>query len=166
MADTCSFVNCGPNGKCIKDANGNATCACNTGFQMPPDQITCVARMQMETQRAIASPDSSGFRATTLALLTCNHHHLSIYFSLFQPILACTHIRNGVLQFGLRTGWELCNKRWNSVVVQLELALWHLSLWSHLPTSPSIPEFQCACAILPVQFGLWDDLNRLCVRCT
>ncbi|CAI7919094.1 unnamed protein product, partial [Closterium sp. NIES-53] len=52
MADKCTLVNCGPNGKCIKDANGDATCACNTGFQMPPNKITCVDKCEFVTCKA------------------------------------------------------------------------------------------------------------------
>ncbi|CAI5505564.1 unnamed protein product, partial [Closterium sp. Naga37s-1] len=48
----CTFVNRGPNGKCIKDANGNATCACNTGFQMPLNKITCVDKCEFVTCKA------------------------------------------------------------------------------------------------------------------
>ncbi|CAI5459387.1 unnamed protein product [Closterium sp. Yama58-4] len=39
--DNCDAVNCGPNGKCVRKENGDPTCACDPGFEMPPNELRC-----------------------------------------------------------------------------------------------------------------------------
>ncbi|CAI5470092.1 unnamed protein product [Closterium sp. Yama58-4] len=41
-ADNCAAVNCGPGGKCVYKENGDPTCSCDVGYQMPPDKLVCV----------------------------------------------------------------------------------------------------------------------------